>query len=110
MPSGIISVFYFLLHKTSTQTAMSIGNTAAVPIPIPSLSPAAAAAAPASVGPAVQPTSPANASKENTSVPPLTYRLAVRLTVPGQNIPTEKPHKPQPISASTGLGERAIKR
>ena len=59
---------------------------------------------PTSVGPLAQPRSPAKANSANIAVLPGSV-LAARLNVPGQNRPTDNPHRPHPISESAGIGE-----
>ena len=58
-------------------------------------------------GPATQPRSPAKAKRANMAVPPPRRETAERLRVPGQKIPTEKPHSPHPMRERTGEPDRA---
>ena len=80
----------------------------AAPIPRRIFSWNALASAPAKVGPPEHPRSPANANKANKSVPlPRTFADAM-LNVPGQNMPTENPARPQPDKAIKGLGTNTM--
>ena len=49
-------------------------------------------------------------AKANKAVPPSGRRGEVMLMVPGHMIPTEKPHKTQPISPITGSADRDASR
>ena len=60
---------------------------------------------PTSVGPPEQPTSPASASRANMAVPPFRSAADALLKVPGHMIPTDSPHKEQPIREKSGDGE-----
>ena len=82
---------------------MSSGNATPTASPAASRPPAALAARPTTVGPAVQPRSPARAMRANIAVPPPGSAATAVLQVPGQKMPTEKPHSAQPMSASTGF-------
>ena len=77
-------------------TISKIGNTVAIINPLLMLSLDLPAISPTSVGPAVQPKSPARAKL-----------LLARLKVPGHNTPTERPQSPHPASAKTGLEQSA---
>ena len=63
--------------------------------------PAALETMPASVGPPEQPRSPPKAIMANIAVPPLGTLSEHIEKTPGQRMPTEKPHKAQPISPKT---------
>ena len=86
-----------------------IGNTIAVRIPIFKSAPNAPATFPTIVGPKPHPKSPASARYANITVPPFGHILVAILKVPGQKIPTEKPHNPHPNRASNGIGENVVK-
>ena len=60
---------------------------------------------PTTVGPIEHPTSPANAKNANIAVPPLLIFADDMLNVPGQRIPTAKPHRPHPSKLNKGSGE-----
>ena len=113
---GIFYLFLFgafRLHtcpNTSNPTSISAGKTIAESIPTRRLPPNAPETKPARVGPPAQPTSPANASIANSAVPPYGMVTAALLYVPGQRIPTEKPHTAQPSRPATGDGIRTITR
>lgn len=79
-------------------------------MPIFRLLPQALETNPARVGPPEQPRSPARASKANMAVPPRGIRAEALLKVPGQRIPTEKPHSPQPTRPRTGRDVRLMHR
>ena len=68
----------------------------------------ASAARPTSVGPLVQPKSPARAKSANIAVPPLGSSEDAMLNEPGQRIPTDRPHIPQPASATIELVDKVI--
>lgn len=63
---------------------------------------------PAKVGPLAHPRSPAKARRANINVPPFLIPDEARLNVPGQNIPTEKPAKPQARSVMVGSGTKMM--
>lgn len=85
-----------------------IGNIIAPKIPAFKLSEKALDTSPTKVGPPEQPRSPANARNANMAVPPPRIEAEAILKVPGHNMPTDNPHKPQPISPRTGYGESDI--
>ena len=58
---------------------------------------------PTTVGPAEHPMSPANAINAYMAVPAFGSAMAAVLNVPGQKIPTEKPHSAHPIKPNSGL-------
>ena len=72
--------------------------------------PAAPEAAPTRAGPALQPRSPARASREKRAVPPAGIRAEAKLKEPGHRTPTENPQSPQPARARNGRGENAANR
>ena len=84
-----------------------MGKIADTSIPILRLSPRADATLPTIIGPAPHPRSPNRARIANIKVPPRTVFAAI-LKVPGQSIPTENPHIPQPIRDNQGRGQRDI--
>lgn len=65
---------------------------------------------PAKVGPPLHPRSPASASRANIVVPPPRIAAEALLKLPGQRIPTEKPHAAQPASPRKGTGISEIQR
>ena len=65
---------------------------------------------PTRVGPPEQPKSPNSASRANMAVPPLGRLREATLMVPGHKMPTDRPHRPQPSRASSGLGDNAASR
>lgn len=65
---------------------------------------------PTKVGPMEQPRSPASANMANIAVPPFFIVFEARLKVPGQKIPTEKPHRAQPIKPNIAFEESAAMR
>ena len=89
---------------------MPTGNIIAKIIPSFRLLSFALAINPTTDGPAEQPTSPANAIKAYIAVPVFGSVTAAVLKVPGQKIPTEKPHMAQPIRPTTGFPDRAATR
>ena len=89
---------------------MKTGNMIEHSIPREILPPKISAARPVIVDPNEQPTSPARARNANIAVPPPLRRLDAILKVPGQKIPTEKPHKAHPTSPRTGFTERKVRR
>ena len=64
---------------------------------------------PTKSGPVIQPISPASASIANIEPPPLGNISAHRLITPGHIIPTEKPHRAQPMREITELGTRDVR-
>lgn len=84
------------------------GKTVAAIIPILRLSLNRLETDPTTVGPIEHPTSPASAKKANIAVPPLLILADDMLNVPGQRIPTAKPHMPHPIRLNIGNGESEI--
>lgn len=60
---------------------------------------------PTAAGPIEQPTSPDSASSAKSAVPPVGSAFAPMLRLPGHIIPTERPHKAQPIRLSTAFDE-----
>ena len=80
----------------------AMGKSIAAKNPARRLPSAAEETKPTTVGPQVQPRSPASASIANRAVPPLGMLAEERLNTPGHIIPTEKPQRPQPMS------ERAV--
>ena len=61
-------------------------------------------------GPILPPKSPAMARRENIAVPPFGKVFEDILMVPGHIMPTENPHKIQPISPIIGLVDKAERR
>ena len=88
----------------------STGKTIAASSPGWSTPPDAPATIPTSVGPDEQPRSPANAISAYMAVPPIGNIRAAMLNVPGQKMPTEKPHNAQPTIPHTGEGANAANR
>ena len=86
------------------------GNTIAKISPSFKLLSFALAMKPTTEGPAEHPTSPARAIKAYIAVPVLGRAIAAVLKVPGQKIPTEKPHTAQPMSPMIGLPDSAATR
>ena len=95
---------------SSTPTIISRGKPNPHRMPARRLSPKALATAPATVGPAEQPRSPASAISANRAVPPRCMEADAVLNVPGQKMPTEKPHRPTPIRPVSGLCVRPMSR
>ena len=85
-----------------------IGNILAATIPILRLSLNTLETLPTIVGPSEQPTSPASAKKANITVDPPFILEADMLNIPGQSIPTDKPHKPHPRRFNIGQGDNEI--
>lgn len=79
------------------------GKTIANKIPIFKLLPKLSDTYPTKVGPREQPKSPARAKNANMEVPPPRIVFDAMLKVPGQRIPTEKPHNAQPAKLIAGL-------
>ena len=88
----------------------TIGNIHPKSIPACRLSPLFCVICPTRLGPKAPPKSPAMASKANMAVPPVGNCLEEILMVPGHIMPTEKPHRMQPISPITGIVDNAVKR
>ena len=86
------------------------GKTQPTSIPAFKLSPEFCVTVPTMYGPMEPPRSPAIASNANIAVPPSGILPEVMLIVPGHMIPTEKPHRMQPISPMTGLADRETRR
>ncbi len=63
---------------------------------------------PTSVGPHIQPISPAKARSANIALPPFLTLIDAALNVPGQSTPTEKPHKAMPKSAAKSSGAKTM--
>ena len=84
------------------------GKMTAAKIPLRKSSPNKSETIPTTVGPPEQPTSPPKARRANSSVPPPFKPEAERLKVPGHKMPTERPHKPQPISPRMGEEDKEI--
>ena len=87
-----------------------IGNTIAKISPNFKLLLLELAMKPTTDGPAEQPTSPANAINAYMAVPVFGKATAAVLKVPGQKMPTEKPHTAHPIRPMTGFPDRAATR
>lgn len=85
-----------------------IGKMIAAKIPILRLLENVSDTSPTSVGPLIHPMSPAKAKRANIAVPPAGILLAAILNVPGQRIPTDKPHNAQPIKPTAGNGLKAV--
>ena len=85
-----------------------IGKIIAAIMPILRLSLIRLDTVPTTVGPIEHPTSPASAKKANIAVPPLLILADDMLNVPGQRIPTARPHRPHPIRLNIGNGESEI--
>ena len=85
---------------------MTTGKTSPTARPVLMLPPNASDTAPTADGPAVQPRSPASASRANMAVPPLGHPALAMLNTPGHMMPTKKPTKPHPASPSAGTGEK----
>ena len=98
------------LHRFARNklTNSSTGNMIAARIPMCRSFPKALDTRPASVGPPEQPTSPASASIANIAVPPPRIPADALLNVPGQRIPTEKPHTAQPKRPANGTGTNTM--
>ncbi len=90
--------------------SMVIGKITAQRIPNCKFPPNTPDINPATLGPEEQPRSPASARRANIVVPPNFTLSAARENVPGQNTPTEKPQRIQPIRPTAGEGERPIMR
>lgn len=107
--SNYLGVFYcfFFLNRNKLNNIKQ-GKIIAHKIPILRLSLNKPDINPARVGPREQPTSPERASKANKTVPPFFIALDALLNVPGQRIPTENPHRPQPIKFIAGIGTSDI--
>ena len=103
-----IYCFIFLLRKIPA--SISTGKMIAASIPAFRLSPIWLETNPASVGPEEQPRSPARARNANMAVPPPLMAAAALLKLPGQRIPTEKPHTAQPARLRTGNGAKDMQR
>ena len=84
------------------------GNIAASKSPALS-EPKASEAIPTAIGPAAAPMFPVKDSAANMGVPLPGKLRAARLTVPGQNIPAENPHKPNPKNDTAGTVGSAAK-
>ena len=82
---------------------ISAGKTMAASRPRFKSPPRALATKPTRVGPPEQPTSPARAMKAYMAVPALGRAAAATEKVPGQKMPTEKPHTAQPTRPRMGL-------
>jgi len=82
------------------------GKTAPMSIPFLRSSLFNCAKMPTRPGPAAPPRSPAIARNANIAVPPLGSLFERMLMVPGHMIPTEKPHRIQPVRQITGDPER----
>ena len=85
---------------------MSTGKRIANRRPVFRSPPKASAAKPTTVGPEAQPTSPASAISAYIAVPAEGRLSAAMLKVPGQKMPTEKPHTAHPSSPKAGLEDR----
>ena len=90
------------------QIIISTGKTIAHARPALRLSEQAPETIPTIVGPLEQPISPARAKSANIAVPPFGSLAEAMQNTPGHIIPTESPHKAQPISERTGTGERTV--
>ena len=105
------AVFLLFFHfKVKTVTSSTTGNITADKIPLFKSEPSASDTMPTTVGPTEQPMSPARARNANIAVPPVGIAEDAMLKVPGHRIPTEKPHKAQPIRPSTGFVEKDASR
>ena len=82
-----------------------IGKIIAAIMPVLRLSLNRLDTVPTTVGPIEHPTSPANAKNANIAVQPLLIFADDMLNVPGQRIPTAKPHRPHPSKLNKGSGE-----
>ena len=105
--------FYYLslfLFKASIESAASMNNgkIADTRIPILRSPPAASATNPATVGPVVQPTSPARESSANIEVVQPGILDVASEKVQGQKIPTANPQRIQPRSPIIGELESDI--
>ena len=99
------SLFILLLHTVSPIN-ISIGNTDAQRMPFLRSSPNIPDMNPTNHVPQTHPTSPASARIPYMNVPPFGQTLAAMLSVPGQKIPTEKPHSAHPARLRAGNGDR----
>ena len=97
--------FFLLKIKHIKRT---IGNATADSMPIFILSLKVFATKPTSVGPPLQPKSPAKANKANIAVPPVRKEAAALLKLPGHIIPTERPQMEQPIRLIIGEGHKLM--
>ena len=97
-----------IIRQRTSPIISTIGKIIAAKIPTLRSSLNRADTVPTTVGPIEQPTSPANARKANIAVPPRLSVAADKLKVPGQRIPTAKPHRPQPSKMIRGSGESEI--
>lgn len=96
------------LPERIIQTSSRTGKTIAASIPARRSLPHRLDTMPARVGPPEHPRSPARASMANKTVPPPFMETAALLKVPGQRMPTEKPHTAHPSRLITGMGTRAM--
>ena len=101
---------FAILCKYVIPSKIPTGNTIAKISPNFRLLSLALAIKPTTDGPAEQPTSPASAIKAYIAVPVFGKAIAAVLKVPGQKMPTEKPHTAQPISPMTELPDSAATR
>lgn len=86
------------------------GKAQPASMPARILSAALCVITPITTGPTDAPRSPPMASSANSPVPPSGISPAAILMEPGHMMPTEKPHKMQPISPKTGAVDSAAKR
>lgn len=98
---------YLVLRSKPMPAKMSSGNIIAYKRPVCRFPPFALAIMPTTVGPAEQPISPARAISAYMAVPAFGSAMAAVLKVPGQKIPTEKPHNAQPNKPNNGLADNA---
>ena len=102
-----IFLYYFILlfHLLYTNPPKSIttGNIKPTSKPFFKSSPNAPDTNPTTVGPALQPTSPAKAKIANIAVPPRFSVPAAILNTPGHIIPTDKPQTAHAINEITAL-------
>lgn len=93
-----------LLRENITPANNRAGKIIAANIPVCRLLLKLLDTVPAKAGPLEHPKSPARASMANRAVPPPFIETAALLNVPGQRIPTEKPHIAHPARLSKGTG------
>lgn len=100
----------FLFPAAISRIRSRTGNTMPANTPVFKFPPEALETRPTRVGPPPQPRSPASARNANIDVPPFFISLEAVLNVPGHKIPTDNPHRAQPIKPRTGNGESEIRR
>ena len=99
---------FFFKASIKRATNINIGKTVDARIPILRFPPAASATNPATVGPVVQPTSPARESSANIEVVQPGILDVASEKVQGQKIPTANPQIMQPRRPIIGDFEREI--